>query len=524
VEVSPLGQKKNKLVRQISNRIAFGRQIYQTHAFVIRRTIIPHVQRLLKSGKAADAALVSWSRRQVERCFIFSPQQLMKQPGGPNRWKDSDIFVQGEYYKKASAKLTGGSYSFIPDRKDKRRVPPAPSNAPWARSGTPSSTSMQNAHVSSEDEAVKIILASLQDENLCLPGLGKGVREMLVAVVPMVTTTPELCNPLQDTALRTISEALAEIETSALCCVRMCSVGLQAAICAAGDRFLSRALRAAYALADKEDEAQLQPDSRAAFSMFVACALEHSLHLQSGCAKAMELALCMSPETRGPFEVDLCNSAITSLEAVCHAETSMRLSHILLPEVLVLQELTETLKTATSWLDKAEAAIHALEFLKRSTRGRVQSDWEGHETQCLQAGDQAVLHDVQAHPSLNGQTVKVLCWSSKGQKWLCRMRSGRYIHVPMLQLLPVARVAREAHVMQTNVQHWYSSHDLVCQRRRWTHLRVQAASSLMHDDLAKLTVSQLRTTASSHGVSPRDLSFCLEKSDIIGCILRASRQ
>jgi len=364
---------------------------------------------------------------------------------------------------------------------------------------------------------VKTILAVLQDENHCLPGLGKGAREMLVAVVPKVTTTPESCNPLQDIALRTISDTLAEIGRSALSCVRTCRVGLQAAIRAAGDGFLPRVLHAAYALADKNDEAQLQPDSRAAFSMLVACALEHSLHLQPYSAKAMEVALCMSPETRDPFEVDLCTSAITSLEAVCHAETSMQLSHILIPEVLVLQKLTETLNIATGRLDKAEAAIHAFEFLQGSIGRRVQCKHEGYETSWLKAGDQAVLHDVQGHPDLNGQTVKVLSWSWKGQKWLCRVPSGRYIHVTMLQLRPC--------VMQTDAQRCNPNHGVMRRRRRrWAHLHVQAVSSLLHDNLANLTVPQLRMTASSHGVSPRELMLCLEKSDIIGCILRASRQ
>merc|ERR1712226_667990 len=66
----------------------------------------------LKDGKAADAALVSWARSAPERCFIFEPKQLLRQPGGAARFKDSDIFTQGaEFRAKAEKSGRGGSSS-----------------------------------------------------------------------------------------------------------------------------------------------------------------------------------------------------------------------------------------------------------------------------------------------------------------------------------------------------------------------------------------------------------------------------
>eukprot|EP00913_Durusdinium_trenchii_P010506 g9851.t1 len=69
---------------RLNDHLLSAQQVYQTHAF----------------GFAADAAFVSWSRQNSEKCFLFQPQ-LLKQPGGENRWKDSDIFVEGTWFKKA---------------------------------------------------------------------------------------------------------------------------------------------------------------------------------------------------------------------------------------------------------------------------------------------------------------------------------------------------------------------------------------------------------------------------------------
>ena len=56
----------------------------------------------LQEGKAADAALVSWTRRFPERSFLFHPRKILLQPGGAERWKDSDIFVEGAEFRKKS--------------------------------------------------------------------------------------------------------------------------------------------------------------------------------------------------------------------------------------------------------------------------------------------------------------------------------------------------------------------------------------------------------------------------------------
>ncbi|CAK9042637.1 unnamed protein product [Durusdinium trenchii] len=85
---------------RLNDHLLSAQQVYQTHAFVIRRSLIPTILHKLSEGFAADAAFVSWSRQNSEKCFLFQPQ-LLKQPGGENRWKDSDIFVEGTWFKKA---------------------------------------------------------------------------------------------------------------------------------------------------------------------------------------------------------------------------------------------------------------------------------------------------------------------------------------------------------------------------------------------------------------------------------------
>lgn len=95
---------------RVSKRVISVQQVYQTHAFLIHKRIAPVILQKLEHGLAADAAYVSWSRRSPDACFMFFPNQLLKQPGGPHRWKDSDIFVDGEFFKKDQE--TNGSYEF----------------------------------------------------------------------------------------------------------------------------------------------------------------------------------------------------------------------------------------------------------------------------------------------------------------------------------------------------------------------------------------------------------------------------
>ncbi|CAJ1417771.1 unnamed protein product, partial [Effrenium voratum] len=96
---------------RISEWLLAARQVYQTHAFVIRRSLAQRILAKLAWGFAADAAFVSWSRSAGKKCFMFHPKQLLVQPGGEARWKDSDIFVEGEFFKHAAVER-GGSYDF----------------------------------------------------------------------------------------------------------------------------------------------------------------------------------------------------------------------------------------------------------------------------------------------------------------------------------------------------------------------------------------------------------------------------
>jgi len=97
---------------RLSDLIVKGKQMYQTHAYLIRRNICQDILTRLKAGFAADAALVSWTRQNERRCFNFHPRNILLQPA--TRYKDSDIFVEGEDFKSKSARSSGEDYAFAP--------------------------------------------------------------------------------------------------------------------------------------------------------------------------------------------------------------------------------------------------------------------------------------------------------------------------------------------------------------------------------------------------------------------------
>lgn len=112
----------NTQLGQLQKGLRSAKGVYQTHAFMIRSDVAPEILELLKKGYAADAAYVCWSRKKSNelRTFLFQPQ-LLVQPRGTGRWKDSDIFVEGEFFKQEAAKLHDSEYRFNPKRK---RAPP----------------------------------------------------------------------------------------------------------------------------------------------------------------------------------------------------------------------------------------------------------------------------------------------------------------------------------------------------------------------------------------------------------------
>lgn len=102
---------------RVDDVIVKGKRVYQTHGYLIRRTIARDILSRLRSGQAADAALVSWCRGAPSRCFKFHPRQLLLQTGGSQRRKDSDIFVEGiAFQQKAeqAAARKGRKYVFAP--------------------------------------------------------------------------------------------------------------------------------------------------------------------------------------------------------------------------------------------------------------------------------------------------------------------------------------------------------------------------------------------------------------------------
>merc|ERR1712129_160699 len=106
---------------QLDNILVRGKLMYQTHAYLIRKQTAVFVLDKLEHGLAADAALVSWTRTAPDRCFAFRPRQILFQPGGASRWKDSDIFVEGAKFKRKAnkaAKRKGKEYSFAPKFKN----------------------------------------------------------------------------------------------------------------------------------------------------------------------------------------------------------------------------------------------------------------------------------------------------------------------------------------------------------------------------------------------------------------------
>ncbi|CAE7231372.1 TY5A [Symbiodinium sp. CCMP2592] len=125
--ISSYIRKEERDAWKITDFVKKAKQVYQTHAFVIRRGLVPLIQAKLERGLAADAALVSWSREAANddspSCFLFHPQGLLVQPGGAQRWKDSDIFVEGEFFKRQVQSNTGGAYDFAVASRTRR--PPA---------------------------------------------------------------------------------------------------------------------------------------------------------------------------------------------------------------------------------------------------------------------------------------------------------------------------------------------------------------------------------------------------------------
>jgi hypothetical protein len=106
-----------KTKERVGNILVQGHKIYQTHAFLLRKTIAEKILANLKAGFAADAALVSFTRKSPERCFIFKPRMILLQPGGGCRWKDSDIFVEGAEFRQEAARKAerdGKTYAFEP--------------------------------------------------------------------------------------------------------------------------------------------------------------------------------------------------------------------------------------------------------------------------------------------------------------------------------------------------------------------------------------------------------------------------
>mmetsp|Transcript_47746 Transcript_47746/g.87787 ORF Transcript_47746/g.87787 Transcript_47746/m.87787 type:complete len:672 (-) Transcript_47746:19-2034(-) len=102
---------------RISRELLQCKCIYQTHAYIIHRRIIPGILERMQQGMAADAALASWSRDRISLegrmegdVLMYSPP-LLCQPGGPVRFKDSDIFVEGEAFKVKKTK--DDSYAFL---------------------------------------------------------------------------------------------------------------------------------------------------------------------------------------------------------------------------------------------------------------------------------------------------------------------------------------------------------------------------------------------------------------------------
>jgi hypothetical protein len=109
---------KHKLdVQPVHGGLRAASQVYQTHAFLVKSELAPEILDLLSKGYAVDAAYVSWSRRKCNamRTFLFEPQ-LLVQPGGAGRWKDSDIFIDGEFFKQESSRLRKCDYKFTAKR------------------------------------------------------------------------------------------------------------------------------------------------------------------------------------------------------------------------------------------------------------------------------------------------------------------------------------------------------------------------------------------------------------------------
>ena len=116
-EVSTAQRKAWKSVAD--NLLKEAHSVYQTHAYLIRRELVPIILAKLKGGGlSADGAFVSWQRAN-KGCYMFeSPLLVQPRSGNDRTWADSDISHEGALFQAVARKRKRGKlYQFDPDPK-----------------------------------------------------------------------------------------------------------------------------------------------------------------------------------------------------------------------------------------------------------------------------------------------------------------------------------------------------------------------------------------------------------------------
>ncbi|CAE8690003.1 unnamed protein product, partial [Polarella glacialis] len=238
--LSTMVKNKEKKEWLINEHVRTAQQVYMTHAYIIRRSLIPEILAKLQKGLAADAAFVSWSRAAAaaKQCFLFYPKGLLIQPGGADRWKDSDIFVEGEHFKQAAGKLVpGGKYSFISVKGKVRRMDVERQALCLPRPGEAASSG-------EAEERAAVLFQDIDLQGTLRAVLGPEAPSLQRTVVVLLA-----CAGLEEQVpkLRALRPVLNEVVQGAERIVQMRRAALASAVyCASGDDGWSdRVLRAA---------------------------------------------------------------------------------------------------------------------------------------------------------------------------------------------------------------------------------------------------------------------------------------
>jgi len=475
-----------------------AREVYQTHAFVVRRSLVPVILRRLECGFAADAALASWSRKALGRCFLFHPQQLMRQPGGAKRWKDSDIFVEGEIFKAHGAKLADGRYSFTGCRDDKSLIPREPTKklAP----GRSMFSEVKAAHRAWREASSQLSALTREAPWVAMPCRLDLEHAGALDALEVAAMAPKLRTVLED-----LKRGFAVVSG-------MQQAALRASVDAVGPRWRVRVSSAALGLYKSSSQVSASPLSateRDLLSAAVRCVLQFTLGHGESLANAAQVALRTSPEDRCEDDERLCERVCADLEfwkgpADANASDSGMLEASVLHELL--GQLTHT-GVRLQTVDKASAALDQLETAAAENTSVAARSGDKKETPSMAgslAGDQA---EQRGYGDFGRAVCAGAAVEENEETPSSRRQTLRRMRHAMMEESPPKR----KRLARTVDQGANAGGDA----SQFEQRRALAST------LVALPIAELRALARRHRVDPFGLATCLEKRDVADVIVEA---